>query len=1438
LLQHYLIFHNYLACESFSLGIFTSVAHLLDSQIGSRDLQSQQAESGMTLLARLRWRATHQPEQIAYQFLADQPLPVAQSALTRWTYGQLYSRVQVIAAAIEQQLELANRSVEQPVLLVYPPGLELIAAFLGCLAVGVIAIPVPPPRRHESLARWQHIMADAKAMGIVSTQSLLGDMEPLLCSPPAAGNTNNIRWLATDTISANTAQPNLAQPSTLQLACDGQLSSTNFSERFPSPEKVAFLQYTSGSTSQPKGVMVTHANLAHNLQQIQQAFGHSADTRCVIWLPPYHDMGLIGGILQPLYGGYPVTLMSPSAFLRQPFRWLEAISHFGGTTSGGPNFAYDYCVQKVSPEQCQNLDLTTWKVAFTGAEPVRAQTLERFTKAFARCGFQREAFYPCYGLAEATLLVSGGTPSEAPNVISVSSTDLAQGRVKPVETSATEAVRFVSCGRPVNQRVEIVDPHTGIACLPDQVGEIWVAGESVTAGYWNRVSVTQKTFKKSLIDQSALQTMSSLSDQSSAQQKVTAKALRSPSFMKTGDLGFFHSGELFITGRLKDLIVIRGQNYYPQDIEITASQAHSSLLPAGAAFSLDSNEVLADDRQSEMSPHEEMLIIVQEISRSAVRAIRHKTLRIEDIATAIRSDISRQYGLQVWAIALLKPGHLPKTTSGKVQRQACKAQFIAGTLASVGQWPEPKEISARSFAKSSTRSTIDISTSDITSDISTSNPTDLRDPSTTNSDAKRSSATKTEQLLGWLRQYASESINSRLMDERRSLSPGIVLDFGNQGLLGMQVPHPYGGLALGHQDMLRVIAQLGAIDSTLALFVGLNNVLGIRPILHYAQSELKAQLLPKLATGRELAAFALTEAAAGSHPFGIRSQAVPTAAGWLLNGEKIWSGSASWAGVINVFVQQVDGSGRPLGISGFALRKGTPGLRQGPEALTMGMRGMVQNTVLLDHVLVDDAQRLGEAGQGMTVAQDAMMYGRLAIAAASLGGMKRCAQLVLRYSQRRTISTGQLLDNPVTLTRLGALTSAIAALESLVNLTATRLDQHLPVPEELYAACKIIGPEFYWQATDHLIQCLGGRGYIETNLAPQMMRDARVLRIFEGPTEALAMYLGARVLQQPEALRQFFMDLDSLKPPEADTRANNRTGEQLFEAAHSISTQYLSQSFSENSPFSDPLTAQRQTNFVVGNIAAWAILLIAAETSHAPPATLAWVRQTFEQAIAQALQPQLHEAAAVSAGALAKQIERYRQSIGEVEQTLAGTDETLDEWLALEKPTPPVFTAFSPATPSQKEQPSSAEPSHKSLLKQTLALENWMIQWLSARLNISAAQIDSTKAFADYGLDSVMAVELAQDLGDFLQLADPLEVTLAWNFPNIQALASHLATMPSNLSRSKATPLTEGSSEGSAEPAVERPDRENALADLTDLSEAEAADLLAAELATVRGINP
>ncbi|MEM6716558.1 MAG: AMP-binding protein, partial [Cyanobacteria bacterium P01_C01_bin.147] len=839
-----------------------------------------------SLLGILQQRAIHQPKQLAYRFLPAEVAVTPESCVS-WDYAELQNRVSGFAT------QLAEFS-QQPVMLALPAGLDFVAAFLGCLQAGAIAVPVPVPGRHQGLERWQHMVLDAQPRAIVTTPPQLPQLRSRL-----------------EALAAHLPHPVVCITPEDVPHATGQV----WSESTVAPSDLALLQYTSGSTSQPRGVKVSHRNLMHNLAQIHERFGHSAASHGVIWLPPHHDMGLIGGILQPLYSGFPVTLMAPNAFLKQPLRWLQAISALGGTTSGGPNFAYERCLQRITPDQRQGLDLSRWDVAFTGAEPIRPQTLAQFVEAFADCGFRPEAFYPCYGLAEATLFVSGGSKSTQPTTCSLDREALAQGMV--IESTVEAALPLVSCGQvAADQSILMVDPKTCQPCEAEHIGEIWLAGPSVAKGYWQQPETTEATFEAALADGTG-------------------------AFLRTGDLGFLRHGELFVTGRLKDLIIIRGQNHYPQDIEQTVAQSHAALQgQAGAALAVESDG-------------EEQLTILQEVRRTALRS-----LDADPIMTAIRAQVSRRHGLQVQRIVLLKPSSLPKTTSGKVQRHVGQAKLQENSLAAVAMWPvTPVEQGAASGRE----------TQDYHQFATWPTPS-ASTPSTP------AHAGRVDDLLRWLRQYASESINSRLMDERRCLSPGVVLDFGNQGLLGMQVPTKYAGLGLGHQDMLRVLEQLGAIDPTLALFVGLNNVLGIRPILQSAHPDLQAEWLPKLATGRELAAFALTEPGAGSNPNAIQSQVAIAADGsWRLQGEKIWSGSAAWAGLLNVFVQHPEASG----ISGFAVCKGTPGLRQGPEALTMGMRGMVQNTVYLEGVPVAAAQLLGQPGKGMTVAQDAMMYGRL-----------------------------------------------------------------------------------------------------------------------------------------------------------------------------------------------------------------------------------------------------------------------------------------------------------------------------------------------------------------------------------------------------------------------------------------------------------------------------
>ena len=563
----------------------------------------------------LKYRRECQPHNTAFIFL-----PKGEAEEITITYKELDKKARAIAAVLQSINTKGERA-----LLLYQPGLEFIAAFFGCLYAGVIAVPVYPPKKNHHSNRLQAIVTDSQAKIALTTTSIFNNIKTVLMEETSLESLHTITTNTIDEIEAS---------SWVSLALE--------------PNDLAFLQYTSGSTGIPKGVMISHDNLMHNEQMIQELFEHTSDTVFVSWLPFYHDMGLIGNVLQPLYLGVPCILMPPVAFLQKPIRWLQAISSYKATTSGGPNFAYELCVSKIKLEQLETLDLSSWEIAFTGAEPIRAQTLERFTRTFGNCGFRKEAFYPCYGMAETTLIVSGGSKAQAPIIRSIKEAELLQNRVVPTSESKVGSRRIVGCGRSCSQqKIVIVNPQSLVECTDREVGEIWVKGESVTRGYWRKPELTRKNFHAYL--------------------SYTGEG----PFLRTGDLGFLQDGELFVTGRIKDVIIIRGQNHYPQDIESTVQNSHPALRSDfGAAFSL---EVKGEER----------LVIVQEIERSYLRK-----LDVKEAVGNILEAVTTEHGLQIFAIVLVKTASISKTSSGKIQRQECKNAFLKSTLNTVEDWSE------------------------------------------------------------------------------------------------------------------------------------------------------------------------------------------------------------------------------------------------------------------------------------------------------------------------------------------------------------------------------------------------------------------------------------------------------------------------------------------------------------------------------------------------------------------------------------------------------------------------------------------------------------------------------------------------------------------------------------------------------------------------------
>lgn len=590
-------------------------ANMLDIQSKNQDYRENITAS--TLVDILHWRAQYQPEQQAYIFLTNGEV---EGAIL--TYAELDKRARVIGGTLQSLCTNGERA-----LLLYPSGLDYISAFFGCLYAGVVAVPTYPPHSNRSFYRIQSILNDSQAKFVLTTSQTMAKSE---------------RW--------STLIPELA---TLQTIATDSLPDDNAElfQNIPwSGNKLAFLQYTSGSTRTPKGVMVSHDNLLHNLAMLHTCWKQTPQSMGVSWLPMFHDMGLIAGILQPLYVGFPTVLMAPTSFLQRPLRWLKAISKYGGTISYAPNFAYELCARKNSLEELAGIDLSTWQIAINGAEPVHGETIDRFTNTFEPYGFHREVFAPGYGLAEGTLMVTCSSSGTMPVLQSFDKTALRQNRIVEIPAKSQDAHPLVGCGQVgLGQKIIIAHPENMTRCQPDEIGEIWVSGGSVAQGYWQSPTETEQTFKG-----------------------VVADTGEGP-FLRTGDLGFLHNGELFVTGRHKDLIIIRGQNYYPQDIELTVERSHQALRPGcGAAFSIE----VADEEYGAVFlsdvTSEERLVVVQEVQGHYEDS--------NEIFAAIRQRVAEVHEIEIYAIVLIKKASIPKTSSGKIQRRACREQFLADEL--------------------------------------------------------------------------------------------------------------------------------------------------------------------------------------------------------------------------------------------------------------------------------------------------------------------------------------------------------------------------------------------------------------------------------------------------------------------------------------------------------------------------------------------------------------------------------------------------------------------------------------------------------------------------------------------------------------------------------------------------------------------------------------
>jgi acyl-CoA synthetase (AMP-forming)/AMP-acid ligase II/alkylation response protein AidB-like acyl-CoA dehydrogenase len=982
--------------------------------------ESTMTESTMTesILNILRAHEVDLRDKIAFTLLNENGQP--QQSIS---YQQLAARSWAIAAEL-----LSRRLTGERALLLYPTGFEFLAAFFGCLAAGVIAVPAPPPestRQKRAGTRLKSIIEDCDARVILTSAATLEPMESLLTDIKMSIDCLDTESIPTERLSRSDL-PGIAG------------------------NALAYLQYTSGSTSTPKGIEITHTNLVHHLRSLQRTCNYTAESVTVTWMPNYHDWGLIEGLIEPFVNGTPCYLMSPFSFVRRPRNWLAAMSQFQGTHSQGPCFAYEHCVRRIAEDQLADLDLSRWRAAGIAAEPINFQVMQQFYEKFNPCGFRWHTFSPAFGLGEATLMVSFCDVHQPPTAMQVDAAALEQN-VARTSADSSQARTVVSCGTVyADTDVQIVDPIKHQALPAGSIGEIWIRSPAVARGYWRREEETAETFGGRIVPSGA------------------------GPYLRTGDLGFVRDGELYVTGRLKDLIIIRGSNHYPQDIEWTSQRADEAFAGrVAAAFSV-------------VVEGSERLVVLQEID-----GVLDSELQGRQFLAKIAEAIAEHHEIDVFQVLLLKRGAIPRTASGKIQRRASRSAYLGNELEVLAQWRE--DVQPMAFSDGTQES----------------NPR----PSSIGDEQAERSQQCADGVITWLREYSARRVNSLLMDQRRMVAPHIMLEFGNHGLFGLQLPRQYGGLQLKHRDMTRVIEQVAAIDVSLATLVFLSNTNGLRPILNFGSEEIKGRILPGLAAGRQLAAFALTEPCAGANIGAMEAVAVRQGSGgWKLTGTKRWNGSA-WSSWVTVIARESDAAHVRHGISAFLVSLDAPGVSVGEESLTAGLRAIVQNSLSLRDVFVPAEQLLGESGRGLDVANDAFLIGRLCVAATSLGAMKRCLQLLYRYASRRQISTGRLIDHPHVMARVDEIHCYIDAIQTAVEYVSGSLDEGKTPPGWLMMVLKVAATEYLNSTAGAVVQLLGGRGYMENNEVSRIWRDAKSLTIGEGPNESLIGFLG-----QPQSL--------------------------------------------------------------------------------------------------------------------------------------------------------------------------------------------------------------------------------------------------------------------------------------------------------------------------------
>ncbi|KVN88984.1 AMP-binding protein [Burkholderia ubonensis] len=1161
-----------------------------------------------TLPEIIRHHAQNRPKHTALRFLSRKGHPVQS-----WSYAELAHRMDHLAGRVGATVPPGGR------VLVLGGNSQLFAlAVLATMAAGCVAVPVAQPSSRATRAHVERVLADCAASALVYAGR---DIDPSSRHAEEPTPLAALPWL-----------------SAAELPAEDGAADTPWLPP-PLPAAVAFLQYTSGSTRNPRGVVVTHAQLLQYLKSTGQVLNEPDEQHYVGWLPLFHDMGLIGQTFQPLYKGQTVTLMPPTAFLAQPSTWMRALSDFGATHTLAPNFAYELCA-KLGPPEDIALDLSSLRCAIVGAEPVRAATLERFASVFSPFGLDRAALCPAYGLAEATLAVSVTATGSG------WSTAFSPGNAKR---------RVVACGNPLRTlTVEIVDPDTRQRCPQGAEGEIWVSGASVAERYWQTPDPSYRPFGATLADGSG-------------------------PFLRTGDLGFVSNANIFVTGRLDDMMIVRGRNLHSHDIEATITGAHPCLGPVGAVFA----DPDADGEDRVIAVHEVVPGTTEDECGAAIRSI-------GDIVLA-------EYGIALGDLSLVARGVVPRTTSGKVRRAACRQLWQDGALKSQdSRTRQPNPSGARKHAA-------------------------------------------VEGTLAWLRHFASNRLRSDLMDERRSLAPHVVLSFGARGLFGLQSAPAEGGLGLSFPDLLPVFSQLGAIDLSLATLVGIHNFLGLSTVAAHARPDVAGALVPLLSRGQQLVSFAYSEPEAGADMRAIRSTARPLPDGrWRLDGRKMWIGSAAWADHLIVFAHDVRGA-----LTAFLVSADAPGVRIGPEALTMGLRATVQNEIVLDNVVVGPEAVLGVAGNGDAIARQAMTGGRVVLCAAAVGAMHRCAQLMGRYAGRRIVAHRPLIDQPLIRIWIADTLDAARAIERLAAAIALAVENREQVPEEVVAAAKVAASELLWQSADRCMQVLGARGYVESNPVARLLRDARVLRIYEGPTEALMAFIGARTASAPSLVDDW---LGRFASPGVD-RA------ELSAALRTITTVLAD---------APPEIARH---------AAGDLVVAALTAAAAPQDVRRWAHCHWEDAAVRWRSAARRFDGCPASTEILAVLDDLTRSIGDITMASGGEERQLDPYLQ-----PHPVPGAPDHSPFADERDDAAPPLPLQPPGDTArVIERLLLSWLARESGRPDQPGDDARSFAEWGMDSLKGLALTAHLRE--QLGHEVPLAILWQARSIAHAAQLIAAI-------------------------------------------------------------